>query len=605
MADFSKLNGYDVKDKIARSKAIALEDDLAIQKARIDEITSLPEGSTSGDAELADIRVGYDGVDYGGAGIAVRGQFSDISKRGNITIPDTDFTPGNIGASGEDLISGARTRTQSYYRATAGTTITLSDTTLNWGVYEYDDTLTLLYHHSGWLKNTTYTVQNDCLLRFLQSTTTPASVILNRKLDLRKTSLEADTYNASQLSHYHIHDKVTVIDETTTKIFSIALNEVGEDVGKSSIRKTSDFIPCNFRDMLKYNAGGTNPICNVFYYDKDKNFVGKLAETGSWFNYATYINIPSNARYFRIMQNTSNADWKPFNFYEYNKLAFTAIDYDFYKEIKSISESVIDDNKNWKYNGFIFDGSHRGYMVEAPQSTIPAYLLSKIKGYNTIEGDIRVTTDGKFVIHHDDGMPSDSTYKISEHTLSELRANANMGTYNGNTLQILTYSELLTLAKDLDVKLFIEFKVTLTEAQYIEIVNQTIKANMIDHVYFMADLTTIPYIRGVASEARLALISANINQINEYAQYALDSNEKVVLYQRTQWLTEELVQAYANVGIGAVGWAVVFSWQYPGMTIEEIKTEILRALHAGCLGMIMDEFTLAELVQEYYSDYIM
>lgn len=55
-----------------------LTGDMETLTARVNEITNLPEGSTSGDAELADIRVAYNGQTYDNAGNAVRGQIDDV-----------------------------------------------------------------------------------------------------------------------------------------------------------------------------------------------------------------------------------------------------------------------------------------------------------------------------------------------------------------------------------------------------------------------------------------------------------------------------------------------------------------------------------------------
>jgi hypothetical protein len=57
--------------------------DIAVERERIDNIVALEEGSTTGDAELSDIRVTYDGETYENAGKALRVQFQRIGRYGH------------------------------------------------------------------------------------------------------------------------------------------------------------------------------------------------------------------------------------------------------------------------------------------------------------------------------------------------------------------------------------------------------------------------------------------------------------------------------------------------------------------------------------------
>ena len=89
---FCHFNGYEVKDATARNNIESLTSEQSVLSSRVNNLTANSGASTEGNAELIDIRVGYDGTTYSSAGESVRTQISGLHSN----ISSIIIVPSNV-----------------------------------------------------------------------------------------------------------------------------------------------------------------------------------------------------------------------------------------------------------------------------------------------------------------------------------------------------------------------------------------------------------------------------------------------------------------------------------------------------------------------------
>lgn len=105
--------------------------------------------------------------------------------------------------------------------------------------------------------------------------------------------------------------------------------------------------------------------------------------------------------------------------------------------------------------------AHRGASHDAPENTIPAFLLAWQQGADAIEGDFFLTADGEIVCIHDSrtGRVADIDLVVKESAIIELRQ-LDVGLWKGDEWRgtvIPTLSEVLEIVPD-GKKIFVEIK---------------------------------------------------------------------------------------------------------------------------------------------------
>ena len=125
--------------------------------------------------------------------------------------------------------------------------------------------------------------------------------------------------------------------------------------------------------------------------------------------------------------------------------------------------------------------NHRGYR-DAPENTLAAFRLSKEKGFDMVECDVRFTKDGNPVLLHDATVnrTSNGRGKIDNLTLEEVKR-LDFGSWKSKAYtgeKIPTFEEFIVLCVELQLHPYVEVKGSATFEQAQALVDVVNKADL-------------------------------------------------------------------------------------------------------------------------------
>lgn len=221
--------------------------------------------------------------------------------------------------------------------------------------------------------------------------------------------------------------------------------------------------------------------------------------------------------------------------------------------------------------------SHRGYWEEAPENTLPAYEKAIEKGFWGLEADICRTSDGVFILHHDDTVDrmTDGTGSIRNLTLDQIKAmtvdtGANIAKYPN--LKVPTLEEFLLFCRKNGGVPLLDSRLNASDSEaLLEIIRKHDMENRC--IVMNSSLAALQSIRELSSTIPIhALFNFTSENIDLCVSLGANTSINVPFAQVTQVLVNE---AHSK-GIKVNCWTVITSAdvkKYTDMGIDYISTD--------------------------------
>lgn len=231
-----------------------------------------------------------------------------------------------------------------------------------------------------------------------------------------------------------------------------------------------------------------------------------------------------------------------------------------------IAIDEIPTEKNLNYDANVLSVNHRGYSIEAPENTLPAYKLSKEKGFNYVETDVSFTSDGVAMLLHDATIDrtSNGSGTLANMTYAQVRQ-YDFGSWKDQKYagtKIPTLEEFLHLCKSIMLHPYIELKSNgnYTKTQIESIVDMVRDFGMRGKVsYISFSDTYLGYVRDHDEEARLGFLSGSASTSQVTTCQNLKTAKNTVFYDVGYYnnaITQSICTAFASASIPIEAWTV-------------------------------------------------
>ena len=201
--------------------------------------------------------------------------------------------------------------------------------------------------------------------------------------------------------------------------------------------------------------------------------------------------------------------------------------------------------------------NHRGYH-DAPENTLAAFRMSKEKGFDMVECDVRFTEDGKPVLLHDATVNRTSNGKgnVAELTLEEVRQ-FDFGSWKNKAYageQIPTFEEFVDLCVELNLHPYVEVKgATFEQTQnLVDIVNKADLA--VTWISYNKDV--LNWLADLRAQDRFGLVTNRVTE--DGLQFLKDLSQKAPVFIDTNYifLTKKQIKLCKSYGIPLEVWTV-------------------------------------------------